>query len=161
MEQSFPGNDERMSVLHQDSGGIGKSIPSALEIFLGRGFCTPRPSGFPSGFALGKSLGSRGAKPTASENLSDFPWPSRFPSGFALGKFLGFSGNLSGVGDGFPNTSLVLVEHGYNHQYVILCQMRCQVCILICLLILQRRSNTESEQGTVWCTYCTCAQFDY
>ena len=24
------------------------------------------------------------------------------------------SGNLSGVGDGFPNTSLVLVEHGYN-----------------------------------------------
>ena len=23
-------------------------------------------------------------------------------------------GNLSGVGDGFPNTSLVLVEHGYN-----------------------------------------------
>ena len=87
--QSFPGNDERMSVLHQDSGGIGKSIPSALEIFLGRGFCTPRPSGFPSGFALGKSLGSRGAKPTASENLSDFPRPSRFPSGFALGKSLG------------------------------------------------------------------------
>ena len=78
-----------MSVLHQDSGGIGKSIPSALEIFLGRGFCTPRPSGFPSGFALGKSLGSRGAKPTASENLSDFPRPSRFPSGFALGKSLG------------------------------------------------------------------------
>ena len=26
----------------------------------------------------------------------------------------GVSGNLSGVGDGFPNTSLVLVEHGYN-----------------------------------------------
>ena len=42
------------SVLHQDAGGIGKSIPYALEIFLGRGFCTPRPSGFPSGFALGK-----------------------------------------------------------------------------------------------------------
>ena len=76
-------------MLYQDSGGIGKSIPSALEIFLGRGFCTPRPSGFPSGFALGKSLGSRGAKPTASENLSDFPRPSRFPSGFALGKSLG------------------------------------------------------------------------
>ena len=32
-----------MSVLHQDSGGIGKSIPSALEISLGHGFCTPRP----------------------------------------------------------------------------------------------------------------------
>ena len=78
-----------VSVLHQNEGGIGKSISSALEIFLGRGFCTPRPSGFPSGFALGKSLGSRGAKPTASENLSDFPRPSRFPSGFALGKSLG------------------------------------------------------------------------
>ena len=26
------------------------------------------------------------------------------------------SGNLLGVGDGFPNTSLVLVEHGYNHD---------------------------------------------
>ena len=24
------------------------------------------------------------------------------------------SGNLLGVGDGFPNTSLALVEHGYN-----------------------------------------------
>ena len=59
---------ERLSVLHQNSGGIGKSIPSALQI----------------------SLGLR-------------PWDiSRV------------SGNLSGVGDGFPNTSLVLVEHGYN-----------------------------------------------
>ena len=63
------------------------------------------------------------------------PPPSRFPSavGFApldsgckthdLGKslkisldpqdFSWVSGNLSGVGDGFPNTSLVKVEHGY------------------------------------------------
>ena len=56
--RAFPGNDERMSVLHQDSGGIGKSIPSALEISLGHGFCTPQPSGLPSRFALGKSLGS-------------------------------------------------------------------------------------------------------
>ena len=47
-----------MSVLHQNLGGIGKSIPSALAI-------------------------------------------SRV------------SGNLLGVGDGFSNTSLVLVEHGY------------------------------------------------
>ena len=102
VNQSFPGNDERMSVLHQDSGGIGKSIPSALEIFLGRGFCTPRPSGFPSGFALGKSLGSRGAKPTASENLSDFPRPSRFPSGFALGKSLGSQEISRASGMDFP-----------------------------------------------------------
>ena len=47
-------------------------------------------SGFPSSFALRKSFGSQGAKPTASENVSDFPRPSRFPSGFALGKSLGF-----------------------------------------------------------------------
>ena len=38
----------------------------------------------------------------------DFPRPSRFPSGNLLGL-----GKLGG-GDGFPNTSLVLVEHGYN-----------------------------------------------
>ena len=56
-----------MSALHQDSGGIGKFIPSALEISF-----DPR----------------------------DFPGASP-------------SGNLSGVGDGFPNTSRVLVEHGY------------------------------------------------
>ena len=87
--RAFPGNDERMSVLHQDSGGIGKSIPSALEISLGHGFCTPRPEGFPEGEARGKSRGSRGAKPTAKENLE-------------------------GGGDGFPNTSRVLVEHGHS-----------------------------------------------
>ena len=32
IRKSFPGNDERMSVLHQDEGGIGKSIPDAQEI---------------------------------------------------------------------------------------------------------------------------------
>ena len=68
-------DDERMSVLHQNSGGIGKSIPSALEISL-----DPR----------------------------DFPRASP-------------SGNLSGVGDGFPNTSLVLVEHGYNTSDIKAC----------------------------------------
>ena len=58
-----------VSVLHQDEGGIGKSIPAAKypeikrsrgsreirEIFRGRGFCTPRPEGFPEGEARGKS----------------------------------------------------------------------------------------------------------
>ena len=52
---------QNVSVLHQNSGGIGKSI------------LDPR----------------------------DFPQASP-------------SGNLLGVGDGFPNTSRVLVEHGYN-----------------------------------------------
>ena len=33
------------------------------------------------------------------------------------------SGNLSGVGDGFSNTSLVLVEHVYNQLDPISCQV--------------------------------------
>ena len=45
--------------------------------------------GFPEGEARGKSRGSRGAKPTAEENLE-------------------------GGGDGFPNTSRVLVEYGHS-----------------------------------------------
>ena len=102
--RAFPGNDERMSVLHQDSGGTGKSIPSALEISLGHGFCTPRPSGFPSGLGV--------QNPWPQEISQDFPRPSRFPSGFALGKSLG-SREILGVGDGFSNPSLLLVEHGY------------------------------------------------
>ena len=49
----------RMSVLHQNSGGIGKSIPSALKISLEpRDFPRASPSGNLSG--LGKSLGRRG-----------------------------------------------------------------------------------------------------
>ena len=48
---------------------LGNTSPSALEISLGRGFCTPRPSRFPSGFALGKSLGPRGAKSPPLGNL--------------------------------------------------------------------------------------------
>ena len=35
--------------------------------------------------------------------------------GFALGKSLG-SREILGVGDGFSNTSLLLVEHGYNKE---------------------------------------------
>ena len=39
------------------------------------------------------------------------PPPSRFPSSLEISRV---SGNILGVGDGFPNTSLDLVEHGYN-----------------------------------------------
>ena len=52
------------------------------------------------------------------------PPPSRFPStleislGLRPREISRVSGNLLGVGDGFPNTSLVLVEHGYNLSYV-------------------------------------------
>ena len=48
------------------------------------------------------------------------PLPSRFLStleislGLRPREISRVSGNLSGVGDGFPNTSRVLVEHGYN-----------------------------------------------
>ena len=41
---------------------LGNTSPSAREISRGRGFCTPRPSRLPSGFALGQSLRPRGAK---------------------------------------------------------------------------------------------------
>ena len=48
-----------MSVLHQNSGVIGKSIPSVLEISLDpQDFARASPSGNLSG--LGKSLGRRG-----------------------------------------------------------------------------------------------------
>ena len=37
------------------------------------------------------------------------------------------SGNLSGVGDGFPNTSQVLVENGYNfNRASVLSQINCE-----------------------------------
>ena len=81
-------------MLHQDSGWIGKSIPSALEISLGHGFCTPRPSGFPSGFALGKSLGSRGAKPMTAGNLSRFPSTLEISLGLRPREISRVSGNL-------------------------------------------------------------------
>ena len=57
-----------MSMLHQNSGVIGKSTPSALEIYL-------HPQDFPR-------------------------------------EIFRVSGNLLGIRDGFPNTSLVLMEDG-------------------------------------------------
>ena len=33
------------------------------------------------------------------------------------------SGNLLGIGDGFPNTSLVLMEHGYNLLVLLILQI--------------------------------------
>ena len=72
-----------------EARGKSRGSREIREIFRGRGFCTPRPEGFPEGEARGKSRGSRGAKPTAEENLE-------------------------GGGDGFPNTSRVLVEYGHS-----------------------------------------------
>ena len=63
----------KMSVFHQNWGGIGKSIPS--------------PSRFLSTLKISLGLRPR-----------EISW---------------VSGNILTVRDGFPNTSLVLVEHGY------------------------------------------------
>ena len=78
-------------MLHQDEGGIGKSIPDAQDF--------PRPERFPEGEARGKSRGSR-------EISRDFP---RSRGAKPMTK-----GNLEGGGDGFPNPSRVLVEHGHS-----------------------------------------------
>ena len=68
---------------------LGNPSPPPSRFSSAVGFAPLDPRDFPRASPSGKSLGSRGAKPTASENLSDFPRPSRFPSGFALGKSLG------------------------------------------------------------------------
>ena len=82
--RAFPGNDERMSVLHQDSGGIGKSIPSALEISLGHGFCTPRPSVIPR--VSGCKTHGRGKSLKIFLDPPDFPWASPLGNLSVLGK---------------------------------------------------------------------------
>ena len=51
-------------------------------------------SGFPSGFALGKSLGSRGAKPMAAGNLSRFPSTLEISLGLRPREISWVSGNL-------------------------------------------------------------------
>ena len=161
-------------MLHQDEGGIGKSIPDARKISQDpRDFPRAKPEGNLEG--RGKSRGRRGwifqylpsfggvrtfssssihlqgwirkSIPVGREGFSDplpveklmlrdcpcstktrevlgnpSPLPSRFPStleislGLRPREISRVSGNLLGVGDGFPNTSLVLMEHGYNAQ---------------------------------------------
>ena len=74
-----------------------------------RDFPRASPSGNPSG------LGVQNPRPRKISRISldprDFPRAS--PSGNLLGL-----GKLGG-GDGFPNTSLVLVEHGYNVSFIL------------------------------------------
>ena len=73
-------------MLHQNEGGIGKSIP-VDGLMMRRMSVLHQNSGFP--LALKISLGLR---PREISRVSP---------------------NLLGVGDGFPNTALVLVEHEY------------------------------------------------
>ena len=90
-----------VSVLHQEEGGIGKSIPDAQDF--------PRPERFPEGEARGKSRGSR-------EILRDFPrpWVLHPETRGSRGAKPMAKGNLEGGGDGFSNPSRVLVEHGHS-----------------------------------------------
>ena len=74
-----------VSVLHQNEGGIGKSIPDAQEI-------------------------SRGRSPREISRVE---------------------GNLEGGGDGFPNTSRVLVEYGHS-------------------LIINLSTGSGSENPSLW-----------
>ena len=80
-----------VSVLHQNEGGIGKSIPDAEDQEI-----HPCGQGRIDSVKISPSL----------LRMRECP-------------FSRVSGNLSGVGDGFPNTSLVLVEHGYNTSLVL------------------------------------------
>ena len=59
--------DNNVSVLHQEEGGIGKSIPDAQDF--------PRPERFPEGEARGKSQGLR--EIWRAEGM-DFPIPPEF-----------------------------------------------------------------------------------
>ena len=50
----------------------------------------------------------------AAGNLPRFPSTLEISLGLRPREISWVSGNLLGVGDGFPNTSLVLMEHGYK-----------------------------------------------
>ena len=76
------------------------------------------------------------------------PLPSRFPStleislGLRPREISRVSGNLSGVGDGFPNTSLVLVEHGYSVYF--------PVCIFQCVFFRVYFTNDRQLPELGW-----------
>ena len=101
----------------QNSGIIGRSTPSTLEMSLG---LRPR-------------------------NISRF------------------SENLLGIGDGFPNASLVLMEHGYNAQRDVLSRanVKNNPCDPSCHLALppslapsydSRQMSPTSQSGSLTCS---------
>ena len=93
--------------------GLENPSPPPSRFPLAMGFAPLDPRDFPRASPSGNPLGLGVQNPWPREISQDFPRPSRFPSGFALGKSLG-SREILGVGDGFSNPSLLLVEHGYN-----------------------------------------------
>ena len=93
--------------------GLENPSPPPSRFPLAMGFAPLDPRDFPRASPSGNPSGLGVQNPWPREISQDFPRPSRFPSGFALGKSLG-SREILGVGDGFSNPSLLLVEHGYN-----------------------------------------------
>ena len=95
--------------------GLENPSPPPSRFPLAMGFAPLDPRDFPRASPSGNPSGLGVQNPWPREISQDFPRPSRFPSGFALGKSLG-SREILGVGDGFSNPSLLLVEHGYNQS---------------------------------------------
>ena len=95
--------------------GLENPSPPPSRFPLAMGFAPLDPLDFPRASPSRNPSGLGVQNPWPREISQDFPRPSRFPSGFALGKSLG-SREILGVGDGFSNPSLLLVEHGYNEQ---------------------------------------------
>ena len=98
--------------------GLENPSPPPSRFPLAMGFAPLDPRDFPRASPSGNPLGLGVQNPWPREISQDFPRPSRFPSGFALGKSLG-SREILGVGDGFSNPSLLLVEHGYMWEFEI------------------------------------------
>ena len=96
--------------------GLENPSPPPSRFPLAMGFAPLDPRDFPRASPSGNPSGLGVQNPWPREISQDFPRPSRFPSGFALGKSLG-SREILGVGDGFSNPSLLLVEHGYIPHY--------------------------------------------
>ena len=95
---------------------LGNPSPPPSRFSSAVGFAPLDPRDFPRASPSGNPSGLGVQNPWPREISQDFPRPSRFPSGFALRKSLR-SREILGVGDGFSNPSLLLVEHGYSHYF--------------------------------------------
>ena len=96
-------------------------------------------------------------KAKTRESLGDPPpQPSRCPEGEV-------AGNLLGIRDGFPNASLVLMEHGYNAQRDALSRanVKNNPCDPSCHLALppslapsydSRQMSPTSQSGSLTCS---------
>ena len=103
---------------------VGLENPSPLpsRFPLAMGFASLDPRDFPRASPSGNPSGLGVQNPWPREISRDFPRPLRF-----LG-----SREILGVGDGFSNPSLLLVEHGYSpFQKILYCRLirhSCKIC---------------------------------